>query len=61
MRPRVRSTIDKLENLVTGFLEAKGIIPPMVDTLDMSLTMKQVNARISYTRRWEGPPCQRGS
>tara|TARA_B110001452_G_scaffold76089_1_gene61798 strand:- start:2193 stop:2378 length:186 start_codon:yes stop_codon:yes gene_type:complete len=61
MRPRVRSTIDKLENLVTGFLEAKGIIPPMVDTLDMSLSMKEVNARISYTRRWEGPPCQRGS
>ena len=57
----MRSTIDKLENLVTGFLEANGIISPMVDTLDMSLTMKQVNARISYTRRWEGPPCPRGS
>ena len=44
--------IDKLEGQVTGFLERHLFIPPAVDTLDMSLSVKEVNARINYKRRY---------
>ena len=41
--------IDALEGMTTSFLERHKIIPPAVDTLDMSLTVKQVNATINLS------------
>ena len=44
--------INDVEEAVTRCLERHALIPKAVDTLDMSLTVKQVNATINYTRRY---------
>ena len=48
----LQNLIDALEEYLTGCLERFKIIPPAVDTLDLSLTIAQVNASISYKRRY---------
>ena len=44
--------IDVVEKAVTGFLENQGCIAPAVDTLDMSIPLKEINATINYPRRY---------
>ena len=44
--------IEALEHYVVRELEKRKLIPPPVDTLDMSLSLEEVNARISYKRRY---------
>jgi hypothetical protein len=46
------AAIDYCEKALTSLLESKRLIPPAVDTLDMSLTVREVNANISYGRRY---------
>ena len=48
----LQTLIDTGEKAFTGFLEKHKFIPPAVNTLDMSLTVQQVNATINYTRRY---------
>jgi hypothetical protein len=52
------SSIDAVEQSISRWLERQGLIPPKVDTLDMSLTVAQVNATINYTRRYLIALCQ---
>ena len=44
--------LEAAEHWVVALLEARKLIPPAVDTLDMTLTLEEVNARISYKRRY---------
>ena len=48
----LQDAIDHAEKAITGILERRGIIPPACNTLDMNLTVRQVNASINYTRRY---------
>lgn len=44
--------IDAVEDWVLSFLERWRIIRPAVDTLDLSLTVEEVNSSINYVRRY---------
>ena len=44
--------IAQIESALTGFLERHQFIRPAVNTLDMNLTVAEVNATINYTRRY---------
>ena len=43
----LQEAIDRVEQAVTSFLELHSVIPPAVNTLDMSLSVSQINASIS--------------
>ena len=46
------SLIESAEHWIVHQLTVYKFIPPAVDTLDMSLSMEEVNAHISYSRRY---------